>query len=458
MPDRVKAGQPFAVTGLAQVGLSGLKHVQYWLHPAAKPLAENDPYLAKAPWQDAIILPPPEKWGRDLPDGKLPPVMQIDPKNGKPFTWPIPNTIVHWAALVPAPRPASTNCVAAPSTPMASPSPCRARSGAPASTGSRWLNLRRARNRVTEIRSMFPQVSTVALLIFTALGGLTAAIAQEADEAGGKTKGPPKELAVDLGGGVKLEMVLVPAGSFLMGGERETPVHKVNITKPFYLGKYAVTQEQWQAVMGSNPSYFKGARNPVDWVNWDDCQRFLDKLNGKSRPGGGKFQLPTEAQREYACRAGSTAKYCFGDDDARLGDYAWYSANWGIRRTRWAARSQTPLGFTICTAIYGSGARIGTIRVTMRNRRRTIRGVRQRACTACCVAGVGSLCRALPFGGAPYQRARGQGLRPGLACVAGSGFAVLCRSSDAGDVGTELLRISAPRPRRARGVLAGGRQ
>jgi DMSO/TMAO reductase YedYZ molybdopterin-dependent catalytic subunit len=98
-PATVKAGQSFPITGLAQVGLSGLKKVQYWLHPTGKPLPENDPYLAQGDWRDAIVLPPPEKWGSDLPDGKLPPVMQMDPKTGQFFTWPIPNTIVHWAAL-----------------------------------------------------------------------------------------------------------------------------------------------------------------------------------------------------------------------------------------------------------------------------------------------------------------------------------------------------------------------
>jgi len=104
-PDNVKPGEPFAVTGMAQVGLSGLKRVQYWLNPATKPLPENDPYLANADWQDAIILPPPENWGKDLPDGKLPPVMQTDPNTGQLFTWPIPNTIVHWATLAEVPSP-----------------------------------------------------------------------------------------------------------------------------------------------------------------------------------------------------------------------------------------------------------------------------------------------------------------------------------------------------------------
>ncbi len=139
------------------------------------------------------------------------------------------------------------------------------------------------------------------------------------------TKEPPKELAVDLGGGVKLEMVLVPAGELVMGVVKR--VHEVRITKPFYLGKYEVTQEQWEAVMGDKPSRFKGAKNPVEQVSWDDCQKFLVKLNAKSGGQGGKFVLPTEAQWEYACRAGSTGKFCFGDDEKQLGEYAWYGEN-----------------------------------------------------------------------------------------------------------------------------------
>src|SRR5512133_3719451 len=97
--EKVKPGQPFAVTGLAQVGSSGLDKVQYWVRPAGK-LPEDDPYLLKGEWNDAIILPPPEKWGSDLPGGKLPKVMQVDPETGKPYTWPVPNTIVHWTALI----------------------------------------------------------------------------------------------------------------------------------------------------------------------------------------------------------------------------------------------------------------------------------------------------------------------------------------------------------------------
>ncbi len=155
-------------------------------------------------------------------------------------------------------------------------------------------------------------------------------------------KGLPVD-AVDLGKGVKLELVLIPAGEFLMGSPDsdkgaegdvnrppqpdEKPQHRVRITKPFYLGKYPVTQEQWEAVMGSNPSLVKSPKNPVEQVSWEDCQKFLDKLNAKLGTGGGKFQFPTEAQWEYACRAGSTTKYYFGDDEKELGEYAWYLMN-----------------------------------------------------------------------------------------------------------------------------------
>ena len=99
-PEKVKSGQHFAITGLAQVGSSGLNKVQYWVSPSGSMLSEDDPYLTKGEWRDAIILPPPVNWGSDLPEGKLPAVMQIDAKTGNPYSWPITNTIVHWAALL----------------------------------------------------------------------------------------------------------------------------------------------------------------------------------------------------------------------------------------------------------------------------------------------------------------------------------------------------------------------
>ncbi len=160
-------------------------------------------------------------------------------------------------------------------------------------------------------------------------------------------QGVPKELTVDLGGGVKMEFVLIPAGSFMMGDEKgmgwEMPVHKVTITKPFYLGKYEVTQEQWEAVMGNNPSFFTGrTQSPVEQVSWDDCQTFLKNLNEKLGSSGAKFSLPTEAQWEYACRAGTTTRWSFGDDPGKLGEYAWYYGNAkGTFRTR---RTHHPVG------------------------------------------------------------------------------------------------------------------
>ena len=100
-PKKIKAGEAAPVTGLAQVGMSGLSSVQYWLHPHDEPLPKDDPYFAKAQWMDADILPPPDHWGGGLPDGKLPEVpRQIDPSSRKPYSWPIRNAIAHWATLL----------------------------------------------------------------------------------------------------------------------------------------------------------------------------------------------------------------------------------------------------------------------------------------------------------------------------------------------------------------------
>ncbi|MBI3249371.1 MAG: SUMF1/EgtB/PvdO family nonheme iron enzyme [Deltaproteobacteria bacterium] len=128
---------------------------------------------------------------------------------------------------------------------------------------------------------------------------------------------------------IDMDFVLIPAGEFRMGSQDgahdEKPVHVVRITKPFYLGKYQVTQGQWQAVMGNNPSRFTGDSNrPVETVSWDDAQEFLGRLSKKEGP---RYRLPTEAEWEYAARAGSTGMYCFGDDPQQLRDYAWYSEN-----------------------------------------------------------------------------------------------------------------------------------
>ncbi len=122
---------------------------------------------------------------------------------------------------------------------------------------------------------------------------------------------------INLGENLKLEMVLIPAGKFMMGSpasekgrnENETQ-HEVTLTKPFYMGKYEVTQEQWFEIMGGNPSKEKGRMLPVTNVSWNDCQDFIKKLNAKTNGG---YRLPTEAEWEYACRAGTTTKYSVGD-------------------------------------------------------------------------------------------------------------------------------------------------
>lgn len=130
-----------------------------------------------------------------------------------------------------------------------------------------------------------------------------------------------------------MEFILIPAGEFRMGAENgaadEKPVHRVRLTRPFYLAKYPTTQAQWEAVMGNNPSLFKGDPNrPVENVSWDDAQEFLRRLGEKD---GKPCRLPTEAEWEYAARAGTTTAYCFGDDPKLLREYGWYDENAGGR-------------------------------------------------------------------------------------------------------------------------------
>jgi len=128
---------------------------------------------------------------------------------------------------------------------------------------------------------------------------------------------PARQVKTDLGGGVTMELVLIPAGQFKMGSstrefDRDTDEeqHEVTLSRPFYLGSTEVTQEQYAAVMGGNPSKFKGEKNPVEKVTWPDAVEFCRKLSEKS---GQRYRLPTEAEWEYACRAGSTTPFNTGE-------------------------------------------------------------------------------------------------------------------------------------------------
>ena len=130
--------------------------------------------------------------------------------------------------------------------------------------------------------------------------------------------------------GVSFEMVRVEGGTFRMGATSEQgsdawgdekPVHSVTLSS-YYIGKTEVTQALWQAVMGSNPSYFKGSDRPVEWVSWDDCQEFIQKLN---RLTGRNFRLPTEAEWEFACRGGNNSRGYKYSGSNNLGSVAWYS-------------------------------------------------------------------------------------------------------------------------------------
>jgi formylglycine-generating enzyme required for sulfatase activity len=130
---------------------------------------------------------------------------------------------------------------------------------------------------------------------------------------------------------IGMEFVLIPAGSFKMGsstgGDDEGPPHNVKISQSFYLQATEVTQGQWQLVMGNNPSGFKGCGDdcPVEHVSWEDSQQFIKKLNQIEKIKD--YRLPSEAEWEYACRAGTTAEYSFGGDASKLGEFAWYSEN-----------------------------------------------------------------------------------------------------------------------------------
>lgn len=142
----------------------------------------------------------------------------------------------------------------------------------------------------------------------------------------GKQKNAEKnKTSISITNSIGMKFMRISSGEFLMGSKQyddEKPVHKVTISKPFYLSKYPVTQKEWTEIMGDNPSCFKGEDMPVEQVSWNDVHEFIKKMNAKEATD--KYRLPSEAEWEFACRASTTTKYSFGDDESCLGEYAWY--------------------------------------------------------------------------------------------------------------------------------------
>ena len=148
-----------------------------------------------------------------------------------------------------------------------------------------------------------------------------------------------RTLTLSNGRTLSLRMVDLPGGEFQMGGTGEAdekPVHRVRVA-PFSIGKFEVTQAEWQAVMGNNPSQFNGETRPVENVSWNDTQQFLRKI-------GNGYRLPTEAEWEYAARGGTTTEYSFGDDASKLGDYAWFNGNSGGETHPVGEKKPNPFG------------------------------------------------------------------------------------------------------------------
>ena len=149
--------------------------------------------------------------------------------------------------------------------------------------------------------------------------------------------------------GISIDMIRVEAGTFTMGAttemkdpwDDEKPTHQVTLTNDYYIGKYEVTQALWKAVMGKNPSNFKGDNLPVEEVSWNDCQKFISKLNSIT---GKTFRLPTEAEWEYAARGGKKSRGYQYSGSNNLSDVAWYTDNSGSKTHTVGSKQANELG------------------------------------------------------------------------------------------------------------------
>ena len=186
-------------------------------------------------------------------------------------------------------------------------------------------------------------------------------------------------ITIPVNDGISIEMVKVEAGCFKMGSKQKPtgylvfrtdyPVHRVTLTNNYYIGKYEVTQALWQAVMGNNPSKFKGTDLPVENVSWNDCQDFISKLNAMT---GNRFRLPTEAEWEFAARGGNKSRgYQYSGSNVPS-DVAWYRDNSGSKTHAVGTRQSNELGiydmsgnvWEWCQDWYGSYSRSPQINPT----------------------------------------------------------------------------------------------
>ena len=190
--------------------------------------------------------------------------------------------------------------------------------------------------------------------------------------------------------GISIDMVRVEAGTFTMGAtpemknpnDDEKPTHRVTLTNDYYMGKYEVTQALWKAVMGNNPSKFKGDNLPVENVSWYDCQEFISKLN---RITGKTFRLPTEAEWEYAARGGNKSRGYQYSGSNNLSDVAWYKDNGGSKTHAVGTKQPNELGiydmsgnvYEWCQDRYGaysSSSQVNPIGADIEPSNRVIRG------------------------------------------------------------------------------------
>ncbi len=189
-----------------------------------------------------------------------------------------------------------------------------------------------------KINTLINYIILVLLIVISPIISLSSCSEEEPD-----TNDEAKDYISFYVNGVKFNMIKVEGGTFQMGEEGfATPVHQVALTNDYYIGETEVTQELWIAVMGSNPSYFKGSNQlPVEQVSWNDCQTFISKLNELT---GRTFRLPTEAEWEFAARGGNASNGYTYSGSNTIDNVAWYYSNSSSQTHEVATKAPNELG------------------------------------------------------------------------------------------------------------------